>query len=115
MVLSKTDVIALPPCWIAIANAPPRRGHTVIGKETSVAKHHTTTESGSAGAAAARVVEHVKKAPKPIEPAGSSGSAPGPDQIARLAYSYWQARGCPEGSPEEDWLRAEAELHDQNR
>lgn len=31
-------------------------------------------------------------------------------QIARLAYSYWQARGCPEGSPEEDWLRAEVEL-----
>ncbi|MGD1097981.1 MAG: DUF2934 domain-containing protein [Bryobacteraceae bacterium] len=22
----------------------------------------------------------------------------------------WQARGCPDGSPEEDWLRAEQEL-----
>src|SRR5207237_6396539 len=29
------------------------------------------------------------------------------ERIARLAYSYWQERGCPEGSPEEDWLRAE--------
>jgi hypothetical protein len=28
-------------------------------------------------------------------------------QIAERAYSYWQARGCPDGSPEEDWYRAE--------
>jgi hypothetical protein len=26
--------------------------------------------------------------------------------IAALAYRHWQARGCPEGSPEEDWFRA---------
>jgi hypothetical protein len=31
-------------------------------------------------------------------------------EIARLAYSYWEARGCQEGSAEEDWLRAEQEL-----
>lgn len=30
--------------------------------------------------------------------------------IARLAYENWQARGCPSGSPEEDWLRAEKQL-----
>ena len=30
--------------------------------------------------------------------------------IARLAYSYWVARGYQGGSPEEDWLRAEREL-----
>jgi len=29
------------------------------------------------------------------------------EEIARLAYSYWEARGCQGGSPEEDWLRAE--------
>lgn len=27
--------------------------------------------------------------------------------IANLAYALWQQRGCPEGSPEEDWLQAE--------
>jgi hypothetical protein len=32
------------------------------------------------------------------------------EEIARLAYSYWEARGCPEGSPEEDWLIAEQQL-----
>jgi Protein of unknown function (DUF2934) len=34
----------------------------------------------------------------------------GHDEIASLAYELWQARGCPYGSPEEDWLRAENEL-----
>jgi hypothetical protein len=31
-------------------------------------------------------------------------------EIATLAYELWQVRGCPHGSPEEDWLRAEREL-----
>ena len=35
------------------------------------------------------------------------------EEIALLAYSYWQARGCPNGSPEEDWFRAEDELREQ--
>ena len=32
------------------------------------------------------------------------------DEIAKLAYSYWEARGYQGGSEEEDWLRAEREL-----
>ena len=32
------------------------------------------------------------------------------ESISKLAYSYWEARGCQGGSPEEDWLRAEAEI-----
>ncbi|MBI1898591.1 MAG: DUF2934 domain-containing protein [Acidobacteria bacterium] len=32
------------------------------------------------------------------------------EQIAMLAYSHWEARGYPGGSPEVDWLRAEREL-----
>ena len=32
------------------------------------------------------------------------------DDIAALAYQIWQSRGCPHGSPEEDWFRAIAEL-----
>jgi hypothetical protein len=31
-------------------------------------------------------------------------------EIAELAHRLWQARGCPDGSPEEDWNRAVAEL-----
>lgn len=32
------------------------------------------------------------------------------EEVARLAYSYWEARGCQGGSPEEDWLLAEQQL-----
>jgi len=35
------------------------------------------------------------------------------DEIARLAYHLWQARGCPNGSSEIDWLQAEQELRSQ--
>lgn len=35
---------------------------------------------------------------------------PDVDQIARLAYSYWEARGGEGGSAEDDWFRAEREL-----
>lgn len=31
--------------------------------------------------------------------------------IAALAYSYWEERGRTGGSPQEDWYRAEQELH----
>jgi hypothetical protein len=37
---------------------------------------------------------------------------PSQEDIAVLAYYYWQARGCKDGSAEEDWLRAEQELLD---
>jgi len=32
------------------------------------------------------------------------------EDIAVLAYKLWQARGSPEGSPQEDWFRAVEEL-----
>jgi hypothetical protein len=34
---------------------------------------------------------------------------PDHEQIASLAYQLWEQRGCPEGSPDEDWIRAEQE------
>ena len=37
-------------------------------------------------------------------------SPPSHEQIARLAYAYWEARGRQHGSPDEDWHRAEREL-----
>jgi sugar/nucleoside kinase (ribokinase family) len=66
---------------------------------------HSETKSGpaSAGTATAMAAERA-----PLSPLAGSGV--GHDKIARLAYQYWQERGCPDGSPEEDWLRAEREL-----
>ena len=31
-------------------------------------------------------------------------------EIAALAYQLWQARGCPQGSPEVDWSDAEQQI-----
>ena len=39
----------------------------------------------------------------------------GHTEIAARAYELWQARGCPEGSPEEDWFHAAEELRSHNR
>jgi hypothetical protein len=32
------------------------------------------------------------------------------EEIARLAYTLWQQRGCPIGSAEFDWFAAEEKL-----
>jgi Protein of unknown function (DUF2934) len=38
-----------------------------------------------------------------------------PRRAALLAHEFWRARGCPEGSPDEDWFLAEEQLrHHQN-
>lgn len=45
-----------------------------------------------------------------------NGKTPSPGEnghaasISELAYVLWQERGCPHGSAEEDWFRAEAIL-----
>ncbi len=62
-----------------------------------------TTSTGAAAAAMA------------LDPAGEQGTAKSAiarDEIALLAYSYWEARRCPCGSPEEDWFRAEEDLRE---
>ena len=49
-----------------------------------------------------------------IEPASAHVEpvlyAPSHEEIATLAYSYWEARGCQGGCPVEDWTRADREL-----
>lgn len=42
--------------------------------------------------------------------ANPTAAGPTHEDITTLAYSLWQARGCPEGSPEEDWFSAESAL-----
>lgn len=49
------------------------------------------------------VPEEPAAAPKPLK-------APTHEEIAMLAYRFWEARGRPQGSGVEDWLRAEREL-----
>jgi hypothetical protein len=61
-------------------------------------------------------VTHRHKTTVAATPAPEVAAAAAPaqavdrEQIAKLAYSYWQDRGYQGGSPEADWLRAEREL-----
>lgn len=34
------------------------------------------------------------------------------EEIQRVAYRLWQERGCPIGTPEADWFRAEQKLNE---
>jgi hypothetical protein len=51
--------------------------------------------------------EHFRRSPS--KGLGIEHRALDQEAIARLAYFYWEERGCPNDSPDEDWLRAEAE------
>jgi len=73
-------------------------------------------------AAAAPARSRAATAPRKPRPAATQTPAaavesvvaaysPAPEEIAALAYSYWVTRGHQGGCPEEDWLRAEQELH----
>jgi len=73
--------------------------------EERATKSHGTTSTGAA-AAMALDSSAEKEATEPVI---------AHDEIALLAYSYWEARGCPYGSPEEDWLRAEQDLQKRAR
>jgi hypothetical protein len=68
------------------------------------------------------MAETVKKTKAPAKPKSTTTKAskvtgtitsigPSPEEIARLAHKYWAERGFPHGSAEQDWLRAEQELH----
>jgi hypothetical protein len=41
---------------------------------------------------------------------GHGIAAFGHAEIASLAYEHWQARGCPQGSAQEDWFQAAEDL-----
>lgn len=94
-----------------------------------MARKHSarTTSGGLDGAAAAPVRVRKPARTKTVEvetQADTQAAAAAPalvpaspsespisehDAIARIAYSYYEARGYQGGSPEEDWLRAEVE------
>jgi hypothetical protein len=57
-------------------------------------------------------LEHLHRM---LEALSAIGSTPTPteEEIAALARTLWEARGCPEGLPQEDWFRAERALKTQ--
>jgi hypothetical protein len=105
------------------------RGVDVSGVETG--------SGAAAGLTSTSPTRSGSPAPRIVPPAQGSGTTPRatsgltqdassdrrgrstatsvtPEEISARAYRCWQERGCPDGSPEIDWSRAEREL-DQER
>ena len=59
-------------------------------------------------------LDHLKRL---LDSLSAIGSTPTPteDEIAALARSLWEARGRPQGLPEQDWFQAERALKTQKR
>lgn len=59
-----------------------------------------------------QALEHSPEGHQDNRPAtvGHGVAAFGHDDIAALAHELWQARGCPEGSSQEDWFLAAKQL-----
>ena len=71
---------------------------------------YTTDRDGKSKTASAVDQEHYPEQHE-VESAGSQSDwLPNHDQVAERAFRLWHARGCPEGSAEQDWLQAETEL-----
>jgi len=84
-------------------------------------ENDVVVSAGTAAAARRKAVtpraKHSKSAEAPVSAPVANASASVAathEEIARLAYSYWEARGCQGGSPEEDWLRAEMAIRNAN-
>jgi hypothetical protein len=87
----------------------PRKRIVETGKSAAAAgaapaaKRPRARKAAAAAAAAGAVPEAVTASLAEFTPNER-------EEIERLAYSYWQERGCPHGSQEEDWFRAEEEV-----
>lgn len=84
------------------------------------AEHHGAEDHLTGHESSRQVLEHTNEAylhtqkehQKSSAEHGASGIADDAQQreIAALAYKLWQGRCCPEGTAEEDWIRAEEQL-----
>ena len=101
---------------------PARKGGA--GKRTTVAAGMGGRSSAGKALSTRKHADVADAAPQPQGSVEShSEQPPSADgnvhfdhgEVARLAYSYWEARGYQGGSPEDDWYRAQAELSRRRR
>jgi len=86
--------------------------HEIAAHAHRVAEQHGQGDHLSGHEHSRLALEHSRKAHGHSQAAASGyGIAVfGHDDIATLAHELWQARGCPVGSPDDDWFRAAEEL-----
>ena len=82
----------------------------------SAAEAHEKQDRQTGHELSRRALEHSQQAYQHAEQAHRDllnehgGAMFGHEEIAVRAHALWQARGCPQGSPEEDWFNAAQEL-----
>lgn len=73
---------------------------------------HVVTDARGSGMTPRSTSGLTESAPLDLREAPDS---PTDHEISERAYHCWHARGCPTGSPEIDWDRAERELREERR
>ncbi len=82
----------------------------------SAAESHGKQDHLTGNERSRQALEHSQKAdqfsrhPDHVEATQNGHVVIRHQDVAALAHSRWQARGCPAGSPDEDWQHAELEL-----
>ena len=82
--------------------------HDLTAHAHRAAEQHGKEEHLSGHESSRQALEHSPDAHQHAQAAtvGHGIAAFNHDDIAALAHELWQGRGCPEGSPQEDWFHA---------
>jgi Protein of unknown function (DUF2934) len=94
----------------AAAGAAPARAEKPTAKRATNTKHSAPKASGSRAVPAGEAQNNATSAAPVAEHGAVELVAVSREEVAKLAYLYWEARGGHGGSAEDDWARAEAEL-----
>ncbi len=90
--------------------APARRKAAETQRKRSIAQPESQAEIATPQLIADTITETEIESATFTSRESAVDFLPTQQDIAALAYTYWVERGCSEGNPEQDWLRAEAEL-----
>jgi hypothetical protein len=92
-----------------VAEQQGKLDHLTGQEHSRQALEHSKQAHGRTQAAAAGHGAQGRSAPG-TSVYGHDMTAFGHDEIAALAHELWHARGCPDGSPQEDWFHAAEQL-----
>lgn len=99
---------AVPAAEMAAAVKKPRA--KAIAKAEVTATESAPLKKSAPRKKAAPAAEAVVESVVHLAEAVTFSAEIDPQDIQELAYQSWISRGCPVGSPDEDWFRAESQL-----
>jgi len=89
-------------------------GATAPARRKSAIRPRAKRAAEPAAPLAPAATEQETVAPQADAPVLATLYVPTNEEVAKLAYSYWEARCCQGGCPEDDWRRAEDELRNRS-